>query len=454
MYDPQQKKAYRDVRFIFQDFLGRLPVIEVIEADGLGWMQLPSGQMVYIAGNDILGGECYPECKNIWIPEDIKNTCIETVSGASTDDAIQCFWNSFSLMPGISDVLLTYTFFSLISRTFREAGITPRFSLILEGTTEAKKTTLACLTCGVFMRKSALRSCIVGLTSTRSAVELRARELRDCVLVVDDLFPDGKASQREKALALIRDIANQDAREVKSGKTLVSNKLDCGVVFTAEFFPSCGRSTRTRCLRLKLNSRIPNATLQPLQENAVILGNVFKEFIRRTAISYPNVVQKIADDFHAYRRRRSEVDAPLVESERLAEIGFCLTEALDIFLELFPKSDSKEVLAGFQNRINRWVDWQLSADAAPDFNDFISYIPNIRRMHPEYFRLHQNCWCVNPDDLCMLVREHLGDPTITRTSMFKVLQDSGVLLKDRSNAATKKINGRRYLCLIPNRFTS
>lgn len=448
-YVSQQKNTHRAVRFVFQSLMEAAPVTSVEEISELGWHRLPSGQMTYIAGKDILADNASIDSKHLWISDKIKGVCIESEPDTRIDDALQFFWDFFFLMPGITDILLTYTFLSFLSPLFRDVGIIPRFPLILEGPTESKKTTLACLACGTFMRKSNPRHCVVGLTSTRSAVELRARGMQHCVLIVDDLFPDGKAPQKEKALALIRDVANQDARETRSGNSLVSNKMDCGVVLTAEFFPSCGQSTRTRCLRLKLFRPIQNALLKPFQDRPALLGNVFKAFLQKTAIRYSEIVSVISEDFQKYRASRAEEGQIGVKSERLAEIGFCLVEALDIVLKIFPREDANCILKDFQARVNAWIDWQLSPEATMELCDVVSILPELQRQHPDKFFSHNNCTCITPDELCKLVRTRFGDPTITKSSVLRVLQDRGVLVKDRSNVATKKIAGRRYLFLRP-----
>lgn len=449
-YNPLLKRPYQKVQFLFQHLFSKLSPQTVTPAAEIGWLSLPSGRTVYVTGSEVIGS--LPDEGTIWLPDQMEEFVIETEPGVSTEDALDYFWKHFTLMPGITDVLLVYTVASFLSPMFSAAGIIPRFPLILEGPTEAKKTTLACLTCAVFSRISNPRACVAGLTSTKCALELRAGQMRHCTLVVDDLFPDGGRSQQEKALNLIRDLANQDVREVRLGNTLTGSRMDCGVVFTAEFFPVCNRSTRTRCLRLKLQGPVPNSMLQPFQTHPGLLGNVFKEFLRRVSAQYDSFCTMVKTDFHSYFAQRGRPDAPAIRSERLAGIGFYLSEALDVLLTVFPTADRNDIMRGFQERLNCWLDWQLSPEAAPDLRDVTSVIPELSRKYPEFFFCHRGCLCISPDDLCSLLRHRFGDQTIDRDFIIRLLRERNALQMDKSGAATKKIAGRRYLCLLPHRL--
>lgn len=244
---------------------------------------------------------------------------------------------------------------------------------------------------------------------------------------------------------LIRDLANQDVREIKSGKSVVGTKMDCGVVITAEFFPDCEQSTRTRCLRIKLQNPIPNDAIYPFQQTSSRLTLVFEEFIRRVAEQYITLVGQVTSDFNDYRSRRSQDNSHAVPSERLAEIGFFLYESLNVLLLLFPRGDCEDILSQFQDHINRWLVWQLSPEAAPELRDIIFALPQVYQKYPQFFLEHHGCLCITPDNLCMLLQEYYKDKTIDRDYVLKYLQNRGVLAKDKSGAATKKIGGRRYL---------
>lgn len=450
-YNAQKKRPDKEVQRLFQACIANALQVEVVQPEKIGWTKLPSGKMAYITGDQVIGGA--PEDNFlVWPPEHAEELVFEEEPSSSLEDAMTYFWDLFHTIPGVTDVLMVYTLFSFLSPLFREAGLASRFPIVLEGATESKKTTLATLTCGAFRRKTNPRGCMVGLTSTRSAVELRAGQMRHCTLIVDDLFPDGGRSQQEKALNLIRDFANQDAREIRSGKSIVGNRLDCGMVITAEFFPPCERSTRTRCLRLKLQERIPNTIIYPFQEFPALLSIFFKAYLERTAKNYHILADKVAKDLQEYRKQRALDLSGLIPSERLSEIGFMLYETLDLLFTLFPSQSHEDCLNGFQEEINQWIAWQLSPEAVPELRDIVSSIPLLYQQHPEQFREHRGCWCITPDALCQLLQGHYQDPTIDRAYVIQCLQSRMVLKKDRSRAATKKIAGQRYLHLIPHRL--
>lgn len=107
-YVSQQKNTHRSVRFVFQSLMESAPVTSVEEISELGWHRLPSGQMTYIAGTDILADNASIDSKHLWISDKIKGMCIESEPDTRIDDALQFFWDFFFLMPGITDILLTY----------------------------------------------------------------------------------------------------------------------------------------------------------------------------------------------------------------------------------------------------------------------------------------------------------------------------------------------------------
>lgn len=277
--------------------------------------------------------------------------------------------------------------------------------------------------------------------------------MRHATLIVDDLFPDGGYAQQTKVLNFIRDLANQDPREAKSGKSVSGTKMDCGVVITAEFFPECEQSTRTRCLRLKLQGPIPNDAIYPFQQNPARLTLMFGEFIRHVSAQYSALVGRITSDFNDYRIRRSQDTSHTVPSERLAEIGFFLYESLRVLLLIFPREDCENILLQFQNYINDWIAWQLSPDAAPGLRGNVTAaIPALYQKYPHAFHNHGGCWCITPDALCSLLARELREETIDRQSIINALRGKGALLMDKSNAATKKLKGRRLLHIIPERL--
>ena len=452
-YAPNQRRPAQILEAIFQNFFQETPVVEVIQAEKIGWLDLPSGKSVYITGDNVIGVLAAGE--NIWPPEHTEDLVFEREADCTLNDGLSYFWNLYNLFPGLTDILLTYTLSSFLSPIFRKAGLVSRFPIILEGPTEAKKTTLACLTCGAFRRQSNLHSCVAGLTSTRNALELRAGEMRHATLVIDDLFPDGGYAQQKKALNLIRDLANQDVREAKSGKSVVGTKMDCGVVITAEFFPDCEQSTRTRCLRLKLQGPIPNNAIYPFQQTPARLTLIFEEFIKRVAEQYNALVDKITSDFNDYRSRRSRDNSRAVTSERLAEIGFFLYETLNVLLSIFPRKGCEDILSQFQDHVNGWLTWQLSPSAVPNLRKDVAIaaaIPRLYRKYPHAFKKHCGCWCIGLDNLCILLRSELMNETIDQLSVTSLLRQKGALLMDKSGVATKKVKGCRLLHIIPEKL--
>lgn len=248
----------------------------------------------------------------------------------------------------------------------------------------------------------------------------------------------------QKALELIRNIANQIPRQSCSGNTLEGAAMECGAVITAERFPDFGKSTRTRCLRLGLTGPIPNGLLLPLQEKPELLGNVFQTFIMQIAANYDKTAQKIAEDFRKYRSSRAQPGASALSSERLYEIGFVLYTALNVFLSQEYGAESSMMskeLDFFKDRLNRRIQWQLSPQAAPGRGWLVAAIADLVRQYPKAFLMRPGYVCIRPERLCLLLQEKNRDKTISIPEIIRQLRSEQLLSMDKSGVATKKIKG-------------
>lgn len=450
-YEPGARAPYRHMEALFQTLLGSIEPVTIYQPDTLGWNILPTGEHIYVTGGAAIGADGYISEDRIWVSGELGRYQLETLPSASEKDASQYFWYLYRMMPGITDILLANAFAAILFPCFKEAGVESRFPIILEGPSEAKKTTLARLTGCLYNRKSNLRSCVATLTSTNRALEKRGIELRHTVVVFDDLFPDGGNALEQKALELIRNIANQIPRQARSGKLLEGSTMECGAVITAEAFPNCERSTRTRCLRLVLSKPVPNHLLLPFQEQPELLGNVFQSFIRRTAKKFEETAQQIAEDFQRYREQRAKPGADPVSSERLYEIGFVLYTALKVFLsQEYGQNSSKteETLRIFQDYLNGWIGWQLSSQAVPGRGRLISTTAGLVKQWPQKFFRRSGYVCIPPRHLCSLLQQCSGDRTISVPDIISQLRSEGFLSIDKSGAATKKVKGLgRCLCI-------
>lgn len=379
VFYPESWGAPQHLRTLFGLLLAQLEPVAIFQPNRLGWTKIPPGKPVYITGSGGIGADGFLPPEQVWIPSELKDYRLEQASEVPIEGALDYFWKLFWAIPGITDILVVNALSSILFPFFKLAGIESRFPLILEGPSEAKKTTLACLTSSLYNRKSTPCGSVVTLTSTQRALERRGVYLRHATIIFDDLFPDGRNALERKALGLIRDIANQRPREARSGKTLTSAVMECGAVLTAEYFPDCGLSTRTRCLRLVLAEHIPSSTLTPFQETPELLGTVIAEFISHVAAKFDEIATDIKADFQSYRIQRAQKDASPVKSERLAEIGFVLCKTLHIFMEIFPLDVEirDKILESFQSWVNYRLDWQLSPEASPKSDIVIALLPRI-----------------------------------------------------------------------------
>ena len=453
-YAPDQSSPHRHLRLIFNELIGQFSVYHVTEPDRLGWLELTSGEHVYVTGGEVIG---LPEEQQdaFWIADELSEFRLEQLPGYSIEEALDYFRRLFTLVPGVTDVLLANLLASILFPIFQDAGITTWFSVMLQGSSESKKTTLAKLTCCMYQRLSSHQnSCLLSLCSTSGALRKRSAQMRHCTVVYDDLFPDASSALTRKSLVLLREQANQTPREVVSGCRTVGDRRESGLVFTVENFPACMRSTSTRFLRVMLDAPVPNQLLAPIQAAPDLLGNFLHEFILRISHSYDQIQRDISSRFRSYIQSRADENACQVGSERVQQIGFILhtsvAVALNLFQDLLPYS-SMGALESFRKNMGPLL--QVSSRGGG--GQFTTVIPYLHRMYPRYFFTMGRCWCISPTDLCTLLKTHFQDPTISEKAILTQLNACDALSKDRSNASTKKVTGHgRCLFIIPENLRS
>lgn len=155
-YEPGTRTPYRHMEALFQALLRNIEPVTIYQPDTLGWNILPTGEHVYVTGGGAIGKNGYISKDHVWVSGKLERYRLETLPLASKKDAAQYFWKLYRTIPGITDILLANTLAAILFPCFKEAGIESRFPLILEGSSEAKKTTLACLTNCLYNRKSRL----------------------------------------------------------------------------------------------------------------------------------------------------------------------------------------------------------------------------------------------------------------------------------------------------------
>jgi len=176
-YCPSKRGAYRHLQSVFQCLLGELHPVPLFQPTALGWTRLPSGEPVYVTGSGAIGANGFLAANNIEIPEALQKYRLEKAN-ATIGESLDYFWSLFDAMPGITDILLANSLSAILLPFFKAAGVEPRFPLLLEGPSETKKTTLACLTSCLYNRQTGLYSCVATLTSTSRSKSITRAEHR------------------------------------------------------------------------------------------------------------------------------------------------------------------------------------------------------------------------------------------------------------------------------------
>lgn len=213
-----------------------------------GWQRLPNGQMIYVAGDRVIGN-----CQfDVMINPDISNIHLPLLAEVPPEETTTSLIRQLTQAPTVRLVIWAYTLLTSIQSLILLAGIPLQCILFVYGGQSAGKSTAVRNLFSVY-EKTGLPSQLAlffdagsTMPSLRSVLSL----FQDIPVTIDDLCiasdQDTQRKRRKLGGQLIRDCANKIPVSKMNGLSSSESCVSAGVTITSEFcMEAASELTRT-----------------------------------------------------------------------------------------------------------------------------------------------------------------------------------------------------------------
>lgn len=379
----------------------------------------------------------------------------------SAETAVEQLIETFMSNPQVYLPVWGYSLFSVCRSFLQDSGLSTACILYLIATQGFGKTATAKALCQLFDDSNGCITDVYDAGSTISAMERALMTTRDRSVLLDDIYiGTNKAKQRERlasAAALLRFAANETKRTKTQGSKNVSVSCAAGLVVTGEI-PMEASSDVTRCIIVRIREKLAGSSnpvdLEALRHTAATamqgflawFGESYEEFCSRIKIemesqlaaveSAPNERVKkslfelywLLCRFSDYAEEVGAVSA-VVKSEFVRATAQALTEVWH---------NIAEELRRIENRPKTIMAAIVSGVEQQAFG----------------YSTHKGCICVKLSVLTEYLKKLYERSDLSEQYVAKWLNQCKLLSIDASGKSTKKIHGKRYLCIPISRLKS
>lgn len=273
-----ENKCYEKIRCAIKIACKGIETRKVYKS--VGWSKFKDGYF-YIHGGGLVGKEGYK-----YISDSLNPFNLEVDEGITEGKAYK---QSLKLL-NVADINVTlplfcFTMLSTINNLLKLHNVEPKFVLWLYGSTGSRKTTLANVFFNIFNRKTP-QEIAANFKDTKTALEIKMFEYKDCVLLVDDYHPTDKLSEKKdmesKAELILRMYGDRISKS-RSNVNLTKQKefMTRGLcAITAE--DSIGiQSNIARCISVPIDrSSVNLERLTKCQESPLVLPTMIYNFLK------------------------------------------------------------------------------------------------------------------------------------------------------------------------------
>lgn len=354
-----------------------------------------------------------------------------------------------------------YALFSVCRSFLQDSGLPTACILYMIATQGFGKTATAKALCQLFDDSSGCMADVYDAGSTMSAMERALMTTRDRSVLLDDIYiGTNKAKQRERlasAAALLRFAANETQRTKTQGSKNVSVSCAARLVVTGEI-PMEVSSDVTRCIIVRIREKLAGSShpvdLEALRHTA---ATAMQGFLAWFGERY--------EEFRSRIKREMEVQLAAVKSapdERVKKSLFELYWLLCRFFDYAEEVGAISVVA--KNKFVQATAYSLT-QVWHNITEELRRIENcpktIRaaivsgvKQQAFSYSTHKGCICVKLPALTEYLKKLYERSDLSEQYVAKWLNQCKLLSIDASGKSTKKIHGKRYLCIPISRLKS
>lgn len=416
-----------------------------------GWYKLSDGRSAFCSGNELL-----PAATEDQLPEPcpLLRSRVYLVRQSSADiNAIACqFCESLWDQPEYRIPAYSYTLFSSLRSRWEEVDLPSGAVLFIVGKSGTGKTTLAKNFCQVFDYESGGIADYWDAEASQAALTDALYEARDRTVLYDDICKSTTTAEErnrmDRAANLLRHVANGTDRGKKSGQETVRHICRAGLVITAEKVPTIW-SELSRCILLQVERFQIGGTSMDRELAAGMLRGYLEWFARHDDRELENLRHSKA----VFTTDRYPGLTRLYTS--MMQLNWCF-ESFMRFLETIP---SCRAYIGEQQNKTAQIYRQL----------FEKEVQLIRSMEQSRLpiekqiliglqskqlpcTMHKESYCIRFDALMAFLRQSMQDPALSERRISTYLRANQLIDTDASQRVSKKVDGKRYVFLKPERF--
>ena len=347
-----------------------------------------------------------------------------------------------------------YALFSVCRSFLQDSGLPTACILYMIATQGFGKTATAKALCQLFDDSSGGMADVYDAGSTMSAMERALMTTRDRSVLLDDIYiGTNKAKQRERlasAAALLRFAANETQRIKTQGSKNVSVSCAAGLVVTGEI-PMEASSDVTRCIIVRIRKKLADPN------NPVDL-----EALRHTAATaMQGFIAWFGERYEEFRSRiKSEMEAQLavVKSAPNERVKKSLFELYWLLCRFFDYAEEvgaipavakcKFVQATAYSLTKVWHNITEELRRIENLPETLreAIVSGVQQQEFYAFR-HNGCLCVRLSVLTDYLQKLYRRSDLSEQYVAEWLNQCKLLSIDASKKSTKKIKGKRYLCI-------
>lgn len=388
------------------------------------------------------------------IAEGVSNYRLSVDPTLSDATAGEQLIRTFEQHPDVYLPVWGYSLFSVCRSFLQDSGLPTACILYMIATQGFGKTATAKALCQLFDDSSGYIADVYDAGSTMSAMERALMTTRDRSVLLDDIYiGTNKAKQRERlasAAALLRFAANETKRTKTRGSKNVSVSCAAGLVVTGEI-PLEASSDVTRCIIVRIREKLADSSnpvdLEALRHTAATAMQGFLSWFGERYETFRSRIQRDMDtQLSAVREDPNER-----VKKSLFELYWLLCRFADYAEEVKAISavaKSKFVQATAYSLTQVWHNIAEELRRIENCPKTIraAIISGVEQQAFSY-STHKGCICVKLPALTKYLQELYHRSDLSEQYVAKWLNQCKLLSIDASKKSTKKIKGKRYLCI-------
>ena len=429
--------------------------------DQTGWQQI-NGQHCYLpnlAPENRLAEPPEGGAPPYLIAEGVSNYRLSVDPTLSDATAGEQLIRTFEQHPDVYLPVWGYSLFSVCRSFLQDSGLPTACILYMIATQGFGKTATAKALCQLFDDSSGYIADVYDAGSTMSAMERALMTTRDRSVLLDDIYiGTNKAKQRERlasAAALLRFAANETKRTKTRGSKNVSGSCAAGLVVTGEI-PLEASSDVTRCIIVRIREKLADSSnpvdLEVLRHTAATAMQGFLSWFGERYETFRSRIQRDMDtQLSAVREDPNER-----VKKSLFELYWLLCRFADYAEEVKAISavaKSKFVQATAYSLTQVWHNIAEELRRIENCPKTIraAIISGVEQQAFSY-STHKGCICVKLPALTKYLQELYRRSDLSEQYVAALLRQYNLLSIDASKKSTKKIKGKRYLCIPLSRL--